>query len=64
MKPYLSATEFARFVKKDPKTIIRWVKQGRIPGAKRVGYVYQIPSRQIDVYQHADEYPPKRWRKP
>jgi hypothetical protein len=63
MKPYLSANEFARIVKRDTKTVIRWVKKGWIPGAKRVGYVYQIPSKQVDAYQQSVEYPPKEWRK-
>ena len=63
MKPYLSATEFARIVKRDPKTVITWVNQQLIPGAKRVGNVYQIPAKEIEVYQTTTHYPPKKWQK-
>ncbi len=62
MKAFLSATEFARIVKKDPKTVISWVEKGWIPGAKRVGYYYQIPANQVYVYQNSHQYPPQQWR--
>jgi hypothetical protein len=63
MKQYLSATEFAKIVKRDPKTVISWVKQDLIPGSKRVGNVYQIPTKEIDIYQSESRYPPKKWQK-
>ncbi len=59
MKSYLSATEFARFVKRDPKTVIEWIRQGYISGAKRVGHTYQIPTKEIEVYHSVAQYPPK-----
>lgn len=60
---FLSASEFARVVKRDPKTVIAWVRQGYIPGAKRVGHTYQIPIHEIKVYQKVTNYPPKKWHK-
>lgn len=63
MKPYISAREFAQVVKRDPKTVISWVNQGFIPGAKRVGHLYQIPTKEIEVYRSATHYPPKKWHK-
>lgn len=57
MRTVLSATEFARIVQKDKKTVIRWIQKRLIPGAKRVGRAYQIPIEQVEVYQHASEYP-------
>jgi predicted site-specific integrase-resolvase len=61
MKSSLSANEFARIVKRDPKTIIQWIKSGYIPGAKRIGHVYQIPAKEVEVYQSVSHYPPKKW---
>jgi hypothetical protein len=63
MKRFLSANEFARIIRRDPKTVIHWVEKGWIPGAKRVGHIYQIPSKQITTYQQAAEYPIKSWRR-
>jgi hypothetical protein len=62
MRSFLSATEFSRIVKRDKKTVIRWIQQGFIPGVKRVGHVYQIPLNEVEVFQHADEYPAKKWQ--
>lgn len=62
MKRFLSATEFARIVRRDPKTIIAWIHNNYIPGVKRVGHTYQIPTREIHVYQSVTRYPPKKWR--
>jgi excisionase family DNA binding protein len=57
MRTFLTATEFARIVQRDKKTVIRWVQQGRISGAKRVGHRYQIPIREVEVFQTATHYP-------
>jgi hypothetical protein len=62
MRTFLSATEFSRIVQKDKKTVIRWVQQGYIPGAKRVGHVYQIPLHEVEIFQTVTEYPPKKWQ--
>jgi predicted site-specific integrase-resolvase len=61
MKSSLSANEFARLIKRDPKTVIEWIKRGYIPGVKRIGHVYQIPAKEIEVYQSVSNYPPKKW---
>jgi hypothetical protein len=63
MRSSLTATEFSRIIQKDKKTVIRWVQQGFIPGAKRVGHVYQIPLQEVEVFQSVSEYPPKKWQK-
>ena len=63
MRSFLSATEFARIVERDKKTIIRWVNQNLIPGAKRVGHVYQIPVSEVETYQISLHYPPQKWQK-
>lgn len=63
MKSHLSATEFARIVKCDPKTVIAWIQRGYISNAKRVGNVYQIPAKEIEVYRTVSQYPPKKWHK-
>jgi excisionase family DNA binding protein len=63
MRTFLTATEFARIVQRDKKTVIRWIHKGRIAGAKRVGHVYQIPIEQVEVYQNSTEYPPNLWQK-
>jgi excisionase family DNA binding protein len=57
MKDFLSASAFARIVQKDKKTVIRWIAQGRIPRAKRVGHAYRIPAGEVEVYQQATQYP-------
>lgn len=57
MRNVLSASEFANIVQKDKKTVIRWIHKRLIPGAKRVGRVYQIPIEQVEVYKNAVEYP-------
>ncbi len=62
MRTFLSATEFSRIVQRDKKTVIRWVQQGYIPGAKRVGHVYQIPLHEVEVFQHSTDYPPRKWQ--
>ena len=63
MKTFLSATEFARIVKRDPKTVITWIRHGYVPGAKRVGNAYQIPAKEIEIYRRVSHYPPKKWHK-
>jgi hypothetical protein len=62
MRTFLSATEFSRIVQKDKKTVIRWIQKGYVPGAKRVGHVYQIPLHEVEVFQTVTEYPPKKWQ--
>lgn len=61
MKSTLSATEFARIIKRDPKTVIGWIQRGYLPGAKRIGHTYQIPAKEIDVYHSVSNYPPRKW---
>lgn len=63
MRTFLTATEFARIVQRDKKTVIRWVQKGRITGAKRVGHLYQIPIQEVEVFQTATEYPAQPWQK-
>jgi hypothetical protein len=63
MRKSLTATEFARLIGRDHKTVIGWVKRGLIPGAKRVGYYYQIPTKEVQAYQHSKTYPLKQWHK-
>jgi predicted site-specific integrase-resolvase len=63
MRKYLTATEFSRIVQRDKKTVIRWVQKGLIPHTKRVGHLYQIPLREVEVFQTATEYPLKKWQK-
>lgn len=63
MRHFLSATEFARIIQRDKKTVIRWVQRGLIPGVKRVGHIYQIPIQEVEVFQNARHYPPQAWQK-
>lgn len=63
MRSFLTATEFARIIQKDKKTVIRWVKKNLIPGAKRVGHLYQIPIHEVEVFQNSPQYPLKQWQK-
>lgn len=63
MRTFFSASEFARIVKRDKKTVIRWVQKGLIPGAKRVGHIYQIPLTEVEEYQRSSEYPSRQWQK-
>lgn len=63
MKTYLSANEFAKIVKRDPKTVISWIQSGFIPGSKRVGHTYQISAKEVEIYQSVTRYPPKKWHK-
>lgn len=60
MRTAISATSFARIVGRDPKTVIRWIENGLIPGAKRVGDRYEIPATEIEVYQKSSIYPTKQ----
>ena len=60
MKSYLNASQFARIVGKDPKTIIRWIEKGWIPNTKRLGREYQIPTSEILIYQQSKVYPPRQ----
>src|SRR5438105_3798401 len=63
MKAFLSAREFAIFIKKDPKTVVTWIEKGLIPGSKRVGHRYQIPAKEIETYRNSSQYPPSKWQK-
>jgi hypothetical protein len=63
MRTFLTATEFARIVQRDKKTVIRWLQKGLISGTKRVGHIYQIPIEEVEVFQKAAEYPPQKWQK-
>ncbi len=63
MRHFLSASEFSRIIQRDKKTVIRWVQRGYIPNAKRVGHSYQIPLREVEVFQNAVAYPPSKWQK-
>lgn len=63
MRQYLTAREFAHVVKRDPKTVINWIKRGWIVGTRRIGHLYQIPASEINVYQNSKNYPAKKWRK-
>jgi hypothetical protein len=63
MRSFLTATEFARIVQRDKKTVIRWVRKGLISGTKRVGHLYQIPIHEVEVFQKSIQYPPQKWQK-
>ncbi len=64
MKLYLSASEFARMIRKDTKTITRWIKRGLIPSARRVGNRYQIPIEEVENAKTLKHYPPKElWQR-
>jgi hypothetical protein len=63
MKVFLSPREFSKIVNRDPKTVISWIDKRWIPGAKRVGHRYQIPVKEIEVYQSSPHYPPRKWQK-
>ena len=58
MRKTLSASGFARLIQRDPKTVINWIQ-----GAKRVGNQYQIPVKELERYQQAEQYPPEKWHK-
>jgi hypothetical protein len=58
MKRHLSATAFARLINKDPKTVIAWITRGLIPGAKRIGNIYQIPHEEVVKAKRLEQYPP------
>lgn len=60
MKDYLTAAAFARIIKKDPKTVVNWIKKGWIRKVKRVGKQYQIPLREIETYNNSEIYPVER----
>jgi|GEM_PF-5629807 len=60
MRQTLTANAFAKIIKKDPKTIIRWIENGWIPSAKRVGHRYQIPIEEVEVFNKVDNYPPRK----
>lgn len=62
MRRFLSATEFSRIVDRDKKTVIRWVQQGYIPRAKRVGHRYWIPLSEVEVFNTVMAYPPQKWQ--
>lgn len=63
MRRFLSATEFSRLIERDKKTVIRWVQQGYIPNAKRVGHIYQIPLTEVEIFKNSAAYPPQKWQK-
>jgi predicted site-specific integrase-resolvase len=64
MKHHLSASEFARMISKDTKTVTRWIERGLIPGARRVGTYYQIPLEEVEKAKLLKEYPPQEvWQK-
>jgi hypothetical protein len=62
MKPFISAREFSRVVKRDAKTVIAWIERGWIPGARRVGNRYEIPAAEIMAYKNSPQYPPAKWQ--
>jgi hypothetical protein len=60
MRQFLSANAFAKIIQKDPKTVIRWIEQGWIASAKRVGHRYQTPMDEVEVFNNTDTYPPRK----
>jgi excisionase family DNA binding protein len=43
MKEFLTAPKIAKLESVSPGTVQRWVRQGKFPGARRVGREYRIP---------------------
>jgi excisionase family DNA binding protein len=60
----LSVLEAARRVRRDPETIRRWIRSGRLR-AKRVGTQYVIEERELDSVVDPDAMLPlpKGWRR-
>jgi excisionase family DNA binding protein len=50
----ITVPEAARRAAKDPETIRRWIRSGRLP-ARKVGTQHVIEERDLDELLHADE---------
>jgi hypothetical protein len=64
MKAYLSAAGFGKMIGKDPKTIRRWIDQGLIPTARKMGGHYQVPIEEVEKATTLKQYPPEEvWQR-
>jgi excisionase family DNA binding protein len=57
MKSHYSARQFARLIGKNNRTVTLWIKKGLIPGVKKVGRDYRIPSKELDKALTRETYP-------
>ena len=57
MKTYYSARQFSRLIGKSNRTVTTWIEKGLIPGVKKMGRDYQIPSEELDRARTLDTYP-------
>lgn len=57
----ITVPEAARRAGKDPETIRRWIRQGRLP-ARRIGTQHVIEPRDLEALLSADQLPvPREW---
>ncbi len=60
MKSYLNAQDVAKILKIHRSTIIRWIKQGRLPGATRIpgtrDWRIPLPSFQEFLKHHHEDH--------
>jgi hypothetical protein len=61
MKLTLSASSFAKHIRKDPKTVINWINKGLIPNVRRIGNHFEIPIEEVEKAKTLPEYPPRNY---
>ena len=54
---HISASALARHLKKDTKTVIRWINKGLIPNVRRIGHRFQIPIEEVEKAKTLPQYP-------
>jgi excisionase family DNA binding protein len=53
MKEFLTPKKIAKLESTTPSTVQRWVRQGKFPGARRVGREYRIPLESYRVWRES-----------
>jgi excisionase family DNA binding protein len=60
----LTVPEAARLAERDPETIRRWIRSGRLP-ARKVGTQHMIEEEDLETVMARDELPiPESWGEP
>ena len=59
----LTVPEAARRLRRNPETLRRWIREGKLP-ARKVGTQHVIDDRALDAFEMARRLPvPRAWRR-
>ncbi len=59
----LTVPEAARRIRKNPETLRRWIREGKLP-AKKIGTQHLIDERSLDAFDEPHSLPvPPEWKR-